>query len=119
MLSRQNVIQAKCYLGELELGESVLGESLLGELELGESVLGELELGESVLGELVLGKMLLSRKHLLHNNFLKRIYPSTVCSISNSLRTDPHGYNSATKQGAISLTIDVNTDTGNQIDQYQ
>ena len=32
MLSRKNVIQAKCYLGELELGESVLGELVLGKM---------------------------------------------------------------------------------------
>ena len=39
MLSRQNVISAKCYLGELELSEHVLGESVLGKLVLGKMLL--------------------------------------------------------------------------------
>ena len=54
-------------------------------------------------------------KHLLHNSFSKRIYPGTVRSISNSINmaTIPWLIN-ATSQGAISLAIDVNTDTSNQ-----
>ena len=35
MLSRRNVIKAKCYQGESDLGESELGESNIGEILLG------------------------------------------------------------------------------------